>query len=152
MAQSFLSRYEGRLLFVFKHYPIDPECNSSIPPGNGHRYSCFAAQFVLCAGEQGKFWEAMEYLFETREMAVHHPTVTVKEEVEECMDRLALDSVAVRECLKTGRALGQIKKDIHQGDQLGLAWTPYVLVNGKLLKLADEKALQEVISYILAER
>ena len=148
MIESFIRKHPNKVLFVYKHYPIDSDCNPGVSPGEGHRYSCFAAEFSLCAGEQGRFWEAVDHLFETEDMAIHHPTVTAKEEVELCMERLSLDPIVMRECLSSKRTFSQIRADIEQGDRLGLQWTPYVFVNGRLLENPDEQVIEEIISYV----
>jgi hypothetical protein len=54
-----LSRLEAtygvRVLFVFKHFPMDPACNPGVK-NRKHKNACDAAKASVCAQQQGLFW------------------------------------------------------------------------------------------------
>src|SRR5438093_1453862 len=59
------SRSDVRL--VFRHYPLDSSCNTSLPVPL-HPNACLAAIAAECAGDQGRFWEYHDVLFENHEL------------------------------------------------------------------------------------
>src|SRR5688500_12356825 len=51
--KNLLKRHDGRLLVVFRHYPL-----------TNHKWARLAAQAAESAGVQGRFWEFSDILFE----------------------------------------------------------------------------------------
>jgi len=48
---------------VHRHFPLDQACNPLLRRPF-HPNACEYARLALCAGRQGRFWEANDYLFE----------------------------------------------------------------------------------------
>ena len=129
--ESFLKQYEGRYRLVFKNYPLDSSCNQSIQ-GVVHTMACFAAHVTRCAGEQGKFWEALDYVFTDPVLENVEDTPARKNELlEKGATSLGLDRQALEECVLSERYREKIQSDIAEGRRLGLASTPSFWVNGK---------------------
>jgi uncharacterized membrane protein/protein-disulfide isomerase len=155
--QSVLKKYEGRYHFVFKNYPLDSTCN----PGITHKFhqnACFAAYFIRCAGEQGRFWEALDYAFtdpvferdgELDAAQVQSVRDTV---VSEGASLLDLDSIALRECVFSERYLQRVRDEVKQGDELHLQSTPSVWVNGRKVERPTSEALERIFAAIIAEQ
>jgi protein-disulfide isomerase len=58
------AQYPGKIAFVTRDFPLDPECN---PMGGAHQASCEAAVAVRLAREKGKAEAMEEFLFANQE-------------------------------------------------------------------------------------
>ncbi|MFN4896837.1 MAG: thioredoxin domain-containing protein [Pseudomonadota bacterium] len=152
-----LEKFKGQYHFVFKNYPLDSECNAGIPE-SFHQNACFAAYLTRCAGEQGRFWEALDYVFSDPLLEPDAETdsagvAQVREALlVEGSKALGLDSQALRECVSSGRYLERVRQEVQQGDQLGLESTPSFWVNGRKVEHPTPDALEQIFTTILAER
>lgn len=54
--QMLLKRFEGRIRFAFRHFPLE----------DIHPHALCAAEAAECAGAQGKFWEMHQVLFDNQ--------------------------------------------------------------------------------------
>ncbi len=107
----------GKILFVTRDFPLDPECNSM---GGAHLAACEAAVAVRLAREKGKA-EAMEdWLF------ANQPQLTPE------LVKSGLQSVAGVSDFDARYAgtLQLVKGDINQGLQLKVNGTPTFFMNG----------------------
>ena len=115
--------YGDKVLFVFRNYPLDSSCNSSLS-GKMHEYSCKAAILARCAGSYGKFWEYHNQLFDHQE-AINTAKLT------EWALALGLTSDQIESCLASKDILAKVQDDIAIGNRMGLTSTPTVLINGR---------------------
>ncbi|MBN8547756.1 MAG: thioredoxin domain-containing protein [Deltaproteobacteria bacterium] len=147
--EELLKEYGDKVHFVFRNFPLDRACNPAMDM-EMHRNACSAAVYARCAGEQGKFWPAIDYLFQLPEIDEQKS----KEEVDAAILRttqvLNLDEQAIQECLQSGRQLTRIQQDIAEGERLGVAGTPSVWLNGRKVKVAHGAILKEMFDKILA--
>jgi uncharacterized membrane protein/predicted DsbA family dithiol-disulfide isomerase len=157
-----LERFKGRYQLIFKNYPLDSACNPGITR-SFHRNSCFAAYFARCAGEQGRFWEALEYLFTEPLLELSsgadrgeadsldkQSSVDVRESLlEDGASELGLDPQGLRECVNSGRYLARVQEEVKQGDNLGLRSTPSFWVNGRKVEHPTPEVLNQIFSGIL---
>ena len=108
---------------VHRHYPLDQGCNPLVSRPF-HRHACEAAIIAACAGEQGRFWPANDYLY-AHARDIPSPTAT------SVARALGLDAERLDECVSTqGRQL--IQHDVAQGNTLGLRGTPAFVVDGEV--------------------
>jgi uncharacterized membrane protein/protein-disulfide isomerase len=155
--QPVLAKYEGKYHFVFKNYPLDSACNPGITR-KFHQNSCFAAYFIRCAGEQGRFWEALGYAFTDpvleRDGELDDAQVqSVRDSmVSEGASALGLDPEALRECVVSGRYLARVRDEVKQGDDLHLQSTPSIWVNGRKVERPTAEALDRIFALIVAEQ
>jgi protein-disulfide isomerase/uncharacterized membrane protein len=146
---SVLSRYEGKYYFVFRNYPLDQACNPGIK-SEFHQYACVAAMFTRCAGEQGKFWEALDLVFTDPLLAGEEPVAKVRDAlVTRAAESLSLDRDGVVECLTSGRYLSKIQSDIAAGNAAGLEGTPALWINGKAVGRPSVEAVEKIFNSIL---
>src|SRR5262249_22103857 len=145
--EPLLQRYQGRIHFVFRNFPLDNSCNPKIPE-EMHLYACHAAAFARCAGEQGKFWQATSYLFTLPEVDEEGKT-GVNEAIDRGAEKLSLDASAIQECIKSDRPRKKFYADIDAAMALHIEGTPFVFINGKEVKLPSFEALQRIFDSIL---
>jgi protein-disulfide isomerase len=111
-----LERYPGQVKWVFRDFPI---------PGL-HPEAARAHEAARCAGDQGKFWEYHDVLFER---SPRHAPAQLKAYATE----LGLDGAAFGRCLDTGQHQQAVAADMEEGARLGVTGTPTFFVNGRML-------------------
>ena len=113
----------GKVKFITKDYPLDPECNQFMPQ-NLHPGACEAAVAVRLAREKGR-GEAMEEWLYSNQPAMMQP---------EAVKNAALTVGQVKDFDARYKAtLELVKADIMQGAQLKIGGTPTFFVNGMRL-------------------
>ncbi len=111
--------YPGKLKFVTKDFPLDPECNQ-FAPGGSHQASCEAAVAVRLAREKGKAAPMEDWLFANQ--ATLTPAA-VKQSVQTIGGVMDFDA-------RYQATLQLVKGDIAQGGQLQVQGTPTFFLNG----------------------
>lgn len=121
----------SKVLFVYRNYPLDAQCNANIG-GSGHRKACLFAEASRCAGQQGKFWEMKAWAFGFIEA---DPSVldagTSSEALTQQAQKIGLDVPSFDSCMKSDVELEKIRDDIRVATQLGIQGTPMVFVNNR---------------------
>ncbi|MFH1399157.1 MAG: thioredoxin domain-containing protein [Candidatus Woesearchaeota archaeon] len=95
-----------------------------------HKNAQKAAEAAECAGEQGKYWEMHNILFE---QGVAGGTDTFKKYAAE----LALNTPLFNTCLDSGTMEAEVKKDMQEGIAAGVKGTPAFIINGQLVSGAQ---------------
>jgi protein-disulfide isomerase len=114
--------------------------------GPGHPYALQAAEAARCAGEQGKFWEYHDLLFDRQSSGKGWDFTSLAKE-------LGLQLNAFDGCLQSRRFREQISKDLQDGLALGITSTPTFFVNGRPLVGAQPLAnFQTLIDRLLARQ
>ena len=80
-----------------------------------------AAEAAACAGEQGKFWEMRDTLFENQKDLTHESLVKYAE-------KISVDMPKFKECLDSGKYAYKIKQDRAEGKKAGIKSTPSSLL------------------------
>ena len=136
-----LADYNGRIRYVARFMPLHPN-------------SLTAATFICAAGEQGKYWEAMELLFEKQpEWGTKHgpqPSVnpnapTLNQLFDKYARELDLDLPKAAQAVNDRRFQPRIDQDKGDGQALGVRRTPTFLINGRELTKFGEQGLRELI-------
>jgi len=107
--------YENRIRWVFKDFPLE-----------AHEGADTAAAAAHCAGEQGKFWQYQDMVFDGEE----NPNV---EKLEKYAESLDLDMKRFNQCLEGEEYADQIQNDIKDGRNAGISAIPTFIVNGRML-------------------
>lgn len=110
----------GKVKYVFRDFPLP-----------FHQYAQKAAEAASCAGEQGKYWEMHDKLFQNQAaLQVADLEVAAKE--------LPVDMNTFISCLDHGTYESEIGKDIQDGSKAGVKGTPSFFVgltnSGKSIK------------------
>jgi protein-disulfide isomerase len=125
--------YGERIRIVYRDYP-----------GLNHPYALGAAEAAHCAGEQGKFWEYHDLLFDRQSSNNGWDFLALAKE-------LGLQQPAFQGCLSSHRFRERINKDVQDGLQLGITSTPTFFINGRPLVGAQPLAnFQTLIDKLLA--
>ncbi|MBN1772226.1 MAG: thioredoxin domain-containing protein [Deltaproteobacteria bacterium] len=76
--REFVRRHPDRLRLVHRHLPLDRACNPALGQPF-HGAACAWAAAAVCAGEQGRFWEMNDVLFELQAEARQLGSIGVAE-------------------------------------------------------------------------
>lgn len=80
-----------------------------------HKLAFNAAMASHCAGEQGKFWEMHDRLFQNQQALEpwsHHA------------EAIGLDVAEFKACMSSGKYAGRIRRDMYVAQQIGATGTP----------------------------
>lgn len=111
--QQLLSEYEGRVRLVFKQFPL-----------SAHPHAAAAARAAVAAGNQGKFWEMHDLLFEHQRQLEEEDLLGYAEQIGLDMDRFRAD-------LASAETQARVEADKDQGQRLGVEGTPTFFVDGR---------------------
>jgi uncharacterized membrane protein/protein-disulfide isomerase len=110
-------QYPGKIAFVTRDFPLDPECNSL---GGVHMAACEAAVAVRLAREKGKATEMEDWLFANQDKLTPE---LVKSGVRSVAGVTDFDE-------RYPGTLQLVKGEINQGVQLKVSGTPTFFMNG----------------------
>ncbi len=118
--QALQARYGDKLRIVHRDLPLE-----GLHPGATRSH--LAAR---CAGEQGKFWEFQDKLYEV-------PPKPTPGQLKEIAQQLGLDVPAFEACFAANKYQAAIEKDFAEGEALGITGTPTFFINGRMLRGAQ---------------
>ena len=100
----------GKIQYVFRDLPLDI-----------HKNAFKAAEAARCAGEQGKFWEMHDLLFENQ-------AALEANDLSRYAASLGLETSRFQQCLDASRFAPGIRKHISEANTAGLSGTPSFLI------------------------
>ena len=100
----------GKLRFVYRDFPLEM-----------HPHAREAAVAAHCAGEQGKYWEMHDALFQ-------YQAALAPAQIAERARALGLDSSRFDQCLTSGRHTASIERGLADGAAAGVQGTPGFVV------------------------
>lgn len=109
-----LREHEGQVKLAFVHYPLT----------EAHPHAMPAARAAVAAGNQGKFWEMHDLLFENQ-------GALSDEDLERYAERVGLDLERFRRDVRSEETRRRIEQDKELGRRLGVTGTPTFFVNGR---------------------
>ena len=112
--------YGDQVRIVWKDFPLTA----------AHPQAFGAAQAGQCAQEQGKFWEYHDRLFANQQ-------ALQPEGLKAYAAAAGLDAAAFDTCLDTAKYAGRVQEQLDAGTSLGVASTPTVFINGRLVSGAQ---------------
>ncbi|HSC78250.1 MAG TPA: thioredoxin domain-containing protein [Candidatus Acidoferrales bacterium] len=118
--QALQTRYGDKLRIVHKDLPLE-----GLHPGATRSHVA-----ARCAGEQGKFWEYQDKLYES-------PPKPTPEKLKDVAQELGLDVAAFESCSASNKYDAAIAKDYAEGEALGITGTPGFFINGRVLRGAQ---------------
>lgn len=129
---------KGKLQLVFYDFPL----------GGAHVHSFLAARAARCAGDQDKFWDYHNLLFNRLSEwgGAQNPPVN---QFISFAEQMGLDKDQFSSCLKSDKFQDVVSASRMLGDQLGVNATPTLILNGKRVRAEiglDWSALKELIN------
>lgn len=104
----------GKVRYMFRDFPLD-----SI-----HPYARKAAEAAHCAGDQGKFWDMHDTMFQNQGSLM-------PDNLKGFANEIQLDLEAFSSCLDEGKYAKKIEADVAAGSVIGVMGTPKFFI-GKL--------------------
>jgi protein-disulfide isomerase/uncharacterized membrane protein/peroxiredoxin len=142
--RQLLGEYPDDVSLAYVHFPMNQDCTTLELKKTLHPEACAAAAAATCAGEQGKFWEMHDRLFEVQGSL---GTGTYDKLARE----LGLDTQAFGRCLADPDTIAHIKADSAVGVAAGASGTPAFYVNGRVMAGAQPiEVLRAVVDAELA--
>jgi protein-disulfide isomerase len=136
--KKMLKDYHGKVRLVVRYMPLHP-------------HSMLAASFTEAAGEQGKYWQAQELLFQRQpEWGERHgqPAALqpgVKSLFAKYAVELELDLEKLHSAMAQNKFAAKLERDKKDGQSLGVRQTPTLFVNGRKLARLHETDLKSLI-------
>jgi protein-disulfide isomerase len=118
VTKQLVDEYEGKLQFVYRHFPLPM-----------HKNAVVAAQAAEAAGEQGKYFEMHDMLFENQE-AWSESNDPMKIFVGYA-EKLKLDIATFTSAVSQKTHVEKINADTDDGIRLGVNSTPTFFINGE---------------------
>jgi len=111
-----LKDYAGKVKIYFRQFPLTQI----------HQNAQKAAEAALLAGDQDKFWEYHDKLFQNQE---NLDVVNLKRYAAE----LGLDTAKFNAGLDSGEKAAQVSAELQEGAANGVQGTPAFFINGQLI-------------------
>jgi protein-disulfide isomerase len=108
----------SKLRWRFRDFPLP-----------SHKYSRYAAMAAQCAGEQGKFWEMHDQLFNNHQWA--QTGKNPRSLFRDFARAIGLDLDKYDACMDGQRYAARLDASVQEGEALGVRGTPSFFVNGR---------------------
>lgn len=140
VVKKLLKDYEEKIRLVVRYMPLHPN-------------SVSAATFTEAAGEQGKYWQAQELLFQRQHewgqkhgpAAASQPPPNINVLFQKYAEELGLDLAMANAAVRENRYGAKIERDKKDGQAIGVRQTPTFFVNGRRLVRFSEADLRGLI-------
>ena len=110
---------EGKVKLIYRDFPLSSHPNAQK-----------AAEAAECAGEQDKYYEMHDKLFE---QGVKGGVDSFKQYAKD----LGLNTEKFNDCIDSGKMASEIQKDMSDGQSYGVSGTPAFFINGKFISGAQ---------------
>jgi protein-disulfide isomerase/uncharacterized membrane protein len=117
--EKFEPQFDGYLQVVFKHFPVNTDCNDGVQ-SNLHPQACeaaYAAEAARTLGGNDKFWEAHDKLFELQKQLP-------KLDYREFAAMLGLNPDDFISTMQSEQVKQRVNEDIELGKKIQLSGTP----------------------------
>lgn len=108
--------YGDRVRVVWKDYPLTQI----------HPLALKAAQAAHCAGEQKKYWEFHDRLFDNQ-------SALDTDDLRKHAQAVALDMPRFNSCFDSSKYADRVREGMEMGNRLGVSSTPTLFINGRVL-------------------
>jgi len=117
--KNIVNEFQDEIRFEYRHFPL-----------SYHIFAFKAAVAAEAAGDQGKFWEYHNKLYENQEHLLKEDLIRYAEELD-------LDMEKFKAVLESNEKDELIIADSQQGRELGVGGTPSFFVNGKKVSASE---------------
>ena len=127
--KQFQTDHKDEVTVVYKNYPLSSIHPEAIP----------AAKAAWAAGQQGKFWQYHDKLFQQQDKLGQQLYVDIAKKLELDLTKFNQDRAGVV-------ASTAIEKDVEMAEKLGIEGTPFFIMNGEFLSgVVPFSALEETL-------
>ncbi len=114
LKQNYIDK--GKVRFVYKDFPLTQL---------GHNQAPLMARATQCAGEQDKYWELHDKLFnEQQQMSPRGTAKFSADKVTQWAEEIGLDMDAFTQCVDSDKYRSEVQNDLSEGKSLGVSGTP----------------------------
>jgi protein-disulfide isomerase len=121
----------GRVRLVVRDFPLTQ-----------HEHAFKAAEAAEAAREQGKYWEYADILFRNQ-------SALGVEQLRQYASALGLDRAKFDAALDSGKFAEQVRRDLLDGQKLGISGTPTIFVNGRRVRDTSYESLKAAVNHAL---
>jgi uncharacterized membrane protein/protein-disulfide isomerase len=122
--RELMNRHPDKIRLIHRHFPMDSRFNPIVKMPF-HEGSGVLALLAIYSGQNGKFWQANDYIYNTvgkaKQFDLHKMAHTV-----------GLDFDGLRDASRDQSIRLKLKSDIWQGLKSGITGTPAYVINDKL--------------------
>lgn len=136
VVKDVLNEFGDQINFEYKHFPL-PMHGMAMP----------AARAAEAAGQQGKFFEFHDMLFENQKTWSNSPNPSAL--FVQYAEELGLDVQKFRQHLKSSLLLDRIESDKKEGNDLGINSTPTFFLNGEKMNITSYNDFYEQIAHAI---
>lgn len=131
----------GKVRWIFINFPL-----TSIHPN-----AVAAAELAMCAGRQGRFWQAHDLVFRTQ--STWAPLKDPGAFLASLVDSLRLPKAATTGCLQRGETQAEVESDTEGSIRAGANSTPTFYIEGGLMAGAQPlPVFRKVLDSIIAAK
>ena len=113
----------GKVRLIYRHFPLDI-----------HPMSEPSAQASECAGEQGKFWEFHDKIFQEQAKLGQGTIQFTKQNIKKWTSQIAgVDTAKFNSCLDTAKYASRVSQDVEYANSINVTGTPTFFINGNRL-------------------
>lgn len=139
VVRNLAKKYGNQIRITFRDYPLHDNSVDLALAGN-------------CAGEQGKFWEMHDLLFERQTEISALQSAALNAKLKEVAAEIKLESEKFNNCLDNKTYLYRLNDDFADAELLGLSGTPSWFVNRyKITGFYPEENFTSMIDGLLAQ-
>ena len=128
---------KGQVKLIFRDFPIQSIHPNAVP----------ASMAAECANEQGKFEEMYDKLFENQKEWSNQNTDTLIMTFNQYAVQMELEKKEFDTCLKNGKYIEEIQKDLNDGRVYGISGTPGFFVGNNQIGFIELKGAQPFESF-----
>lgn len=122
VVKEIINEFGDQVALVYRHFPLPM-----------HRHAIFMAQAAEAAGQQGKFFEMHDLIFENQSSWTNSSASAVREVVERYATELGLDIEKFKTDLDSETIAEKIEKDLDDALASDISYTPTLFINGELI-------------------
>jgi protein-disulfide isomerase len=132
----------GKIRFRFIDFPLTI-----------HRNTRTAHGAAWCAGEQGKFWEMHDLIFQNQDRWNGEATRNPTSALANLARQLGLNMAQYDSCMSTGKYNGQIQANVDEGIRRQIQSTPtFIIGPRKIANALPYDAFKRQVDEVLAEK
>jgi protein-disulfide isomerase len=136
--QEILNRYPKQVRLEFHHFPLI----------GIHPNAMAASKAVEAAGQQGRYWEMHDALFQYQNEWSSRPDP--KPVFMAIANRIGINGTILVQAMENPQIQARIVKDVEQGDKAGVQAVPAFFINGRQVpvKLSMEDLVQVIEAHL----